>query len=91
MRARYTAFVRGDERFLAATWHPSTRPAGQLSDPSLSWTGLHITGHTGGGLLEATATVAFVARYLRAGVPGTLTENSRFVRQDGRWSYLGPG
>jgi len=90
MRARYTAFVRGDERFLAATWHPSTRPSGPLVDPSFSWTGLYVTGQTGGGLLEATATVAFIARYLRAGVAGKLTENSRFVRQDGRWSYLGP-
>ncbi|HEX8095126.1 YchJ family protein [Jatrophihabitans sp.] len=90
MRARYTAFARGDERFLAATWHPSTRPSGPLIDPSLSWTALHVTGQAGGGLLEDTGTVAFTARYLRAGVPGRLTENSRFVRQDGRWSYLGP-
>ena len=90
MRARYTAFVRDDERFLAATWHPSTRPSGPLVDPSVSWTGLHVTGQTGGGLLEATAAVAFTARYLRDGVAGRLSENSRFVRQDGRWSYLGP-
>jgi SEC-C motif-containing protein len=90
MRARYTAFVRGDERFLAATWHPSTRPSGRLIDPSLNWTSLHVTGQTGGGLLEDTATVAFTARYLRAGVPGRLRENSRFVRRDGRWSYLAP-
>jgi SEC-C motif-containing protein len=90
MRARYTAFVRGDERFLAATWHPSTRPSGPLFDSSLGWTGLHVTGQTGGGLLEGTATVAFTARYLRAGVPGKISENSRFVRVDGRWSYLGP-
>lgn len=90
MRARYTAFARGDEPFLAATWHPSTRPSGPLLDPALSWTGLHVTGQTGGGLLEGTATVAFTARYLRAGVPGKISENSRFVRADGRWSYLGP-
>jgi SEC-C motif-containing protein len=90
MRARYTAFARGDERFLAATWHSATRPSGLLIDPSVSWTALHVTGQTGGGLLEDTGTVAFTARYLRAGVPGRLTENSQFVRQDGRWSYLGP-
>ncbi|HEX8767370.1 MAG TPA: YchJ family metal-binding protein [Jatrophihabitans sp.] len=90
MRARYTAFVRGDEEFLAATWHPSTRPSAPLTDPSLSWTALHVTGQTGGGLLDDTGTVAFTARYLRAGTPGRMTENSRFVRLDGRWSYLGP-
>lgn len=88
MRARYAAFARGEERFLAATWHPSTRPSGQLLDPSLSWTALHVTGHTRGGLLDDTGTVAFTARYLRAGVPGRVSENSRFVRLNGRWSYL---
>jgi SEC-C motif domain protein len=90
MRARYCAFARGDEHYLATTWHPSTRPTGPLIDPVLSWTALHVTGQTGGGLLEATGTVAFTARFLRAGVPGKLTENSRFVREDGRWSYFGP-
>lgn len=90
MRARYTAFVRGDEAYLGASWHPSTRPAVPLIDPSLSWTGLYITGQTGGGLLQDTGTVAFTARYLRAGTPGRVTENSRFVREDGRWRYLGP-
>lgn len=49
-----------------------------------------MTGQAGGGLLEDTGTVAFTARYLRAGVAGRVTENSRFVRLDGRWSYLGP-
>jgi SEC-C motif-containing protein len=90
MRARYTAFVRGEEEFLGATWHPSTRPSEPLLDPALSWTALQVTGQTGGGLLEDTGTVAFTARYLRAGVPGRLTENSRFVRLDGQWRYLGP-
>ena len=89
MRARYVAFARGEERFLAATWHPSTRPDGPLLEESLDWTALHVTGCTGGGLLDATGTVAFTARYLRAGVPGRVSENSRFVRLDGRWSYLG--
>jgi SEC-C motif-containing protein len=56
MRARYTAFVRGDEEFLGATWHPSTRPSTPLLDPSLSWTALHVTGQTGGGLLDDTGT-----------------------------------
>ncbi|HST46205.1 YchJ family protein [Jatrophihabitans sp.] len=90
MRARYAAFACGEEQFLAATWHPSTRPAGPLLDPALDWTALHITGHTAGGWLDETGTVAFTARYQRAGVPGRVRENSRFVRLDGRWSYLGP-
>ncbi|HEX8079296.1 MAG TPA: YchJ family metal-binding protein [Jatrophihabitans sp.] len=90
MRARYCAFAYGDERFLAETWHPDTRPAGPLADPELTWTGLFITGHTGGGLLEQAGTVEFTARYRRAdGSSGRVRETSRFVRDHGDWRYLG--
>jgi SEC-C motif-containing protein len=90
MRARYCAFAYGDERFLAETWHPDTRPTGPLADPELTWTGLFITGHTGGGLLEQAGTVEFTARYRRAdGSSGRVRETSRFVRDHGDWRYLG--
>lgn len=91
MRARYAAFACGDEGFLAATWHASTRPDGPLVDPALTWTGLVITGRTGGGLLEQDGTVEFTARFRRAdGSSGRVRENSRFVRKQGNWRYLGP-
>jgi SEC-C motif-containing protein len=90
MRARYTAFVLGDERFLSKTWHDSTRPADPLLDPTLSWNGLFIADRTGGGLLESDGTVEFTARFRRAdGSSGRLRETSRFVRVDGSWRYLG--
>ena len=91
MRARYTAFAVGNERFLSDTWHASTRPAAPLLDPALTWTGLFIAGRTGGGLLEPDGTVEFTARFRRAdGTSGRLRETSRFVRVDGSWRYLGP-
>ena len=90
MRARYAAFARGNEQFLAQTWHSTTRPAGRLADPGLTWTGLFITGQTGGGLLEEAGTVEYTARYRRAdGSSGRVRENSRFVRQQRSWRYLG--
>jgi len=90
MRARYCAFAYGDGRFLAETWHSGTRPAGPLADPQLTWTGLFITGHTGGGLLEQVGTVEYTARYRRAdGSSGRVRETSRFVRDHGVWRYLG--
>jgi len=90
MRARYSAFACGDEGFLAETWDAGTRPAGPLVDPELTWTGLVITGRTGGGLLEQDGTVEFSAGYRRAdGSSGRVRENSRFVRQQGGWRYLG--
>lgn len=91
MRARYSAFATGNERFLADTWCSTSRPADPLLDETLTWTGLFVTGRTGGGLLEQDGTVRFTARYRRAdGTSGQLRENSRFVREDGRWRYLGP-
>ena len=90
MRARYSAFALGDEPFLRRTGAIATRPAGELIDPAMTWTGLTITGTTGGGLLEDQGTVSFVARYARDGRRGRLAENSRFARVAGRWHYLGP-
>lgn len=93
MRARYSAFAVGDAAFLIRTGLPSAErpdPAG-LIDPALTWTGLHITGSTGGGLLEDRGTVEFSARWARSGGErGVLREHSRFARVDGRWRYLGP-
>ena len=91
MRARYSAFALGQERFLRDSWHVSTRPAGSLLDPGLTWTGLAVTDRAGGGLLEQDGTVEFTARYRRPdGSTGRLAERSRFVRDRGAWRYLGP-
>jgi SEC-C motif-containing protein len=43
-----------------------------------------------GGLFDATGTVRFRAMYVKQGKRGVLAETSRFVRQDGFWTYLGP-
>lgn len=87
MRSRYTAFVRGDERYLLATWHSSTRPAQLQLDPAVKWLGLQVRSHQ---VLDAThATVEFVARSRVRGRADRLHETSRFVREpDGRWYYL---
>lgn len=91
MRARYSAFAIGDEGFLLDSWHPRSRPSGALLDPELTWTGLAVTGRSGGGLLDSAGTVEFTARYRRAdGTFGRLRETSRFVRAAGGWRYLGP-
>lgn len=91
MRARYSAFALGDERFLRDSWHASSRPSGPLLDPALTWTGLSVTDRTGGGLLEPAGTVEFTARYRRPdGSTGRVRERSRFVREPAGWRYLGP-
>ena len=94
MRSRYTAYVLGDEGYLLATWHPSTRPAEAKIEPGTKWLGLQLRGHCD---VDAThAEVEFVARYRLAGrapSPGSgkalrLHERSRFVREGERWYYV---
>ena len=84
MRSRYSAFAVGDAAYLLATWHPDTRPASLDLDPALRWTGLEVLATTGGAMLATEGTVEFRASYRG----GAQHEDSRFVREDGRWYYL---
>ena len=90
MRSRYSAFAVGDAGYLLRTWHPAGRPDEFTLDPELRWTRLAVLETQGGGLFDADGTVRFRAVYVRDGRRGVLAETSRFVRQDGRWVYLGP-
>jgi SEC-C motif domain protein len=83
MRSRYSAYVVGDSAYLLATWHPSTRPV--EVDTAGGWHRLEVLAARG-GLLDVVGAVRFRAHH--AG--GVLEEDSRFVRDAGRWSYLGP-
>lgn len=85
MRSRYSAFARHLPAYLQQTWHPSARPR-LLDLDDTAWTGLDVLETTGGGLLDTEGTVRFRASY-RGGVH---EEHSRFVRDAGRWAYLGP-
>jgi SEC-C motif-containing protein len=90
MRARYSAFAVGDLGYLLGSWHRSSRPAAFSLDPSIEWTRLAVLGTEDGGLFDDAGTVQFRAVYRRDSQRGVLDETSRFVRQDGRWTYLGP-
>ncbi len=90
MRSRYTAYTRGDEAYLRATWHPSTMPADPIVNPTdhTKWLGLEIKSSLRlrkrqANLLESpdADTVEFVARYKIAGRAHRLHELSRFVRE----------
>lgn len=86
MRSRYSAFVLGDERYLLATWHASTRPAEARAEPATRWLGLQVRDVR--VLDETHAEVEFVARYRVGGRGARLHERSRFVREEGRWYYV---
>jgi len=92
MRSRYTAYTLGDEPYLLATWHASTRPAslnpsgidGAAAQPQ--WIGLKVKSHHVED--EFHASVDFVARYRINGRAHKLEELSRFLKENGRWYYL---
>lgn len=87
MRSRYSAYVRGLEDYLLATWHPTTRPESIAFDPATRWLGLQVrnTDVTG----PDTAEVEFVARYKVGGASAVrMRERSRFVQEAGRWWYV---
>jgi SEC-C motif-containing protein len=90
MRARYSAFTVGDESYLLDSWHESTRPASAHLEPTRTWTGLRVLEVDGGGLFDTTGTVTFEAAFREGKQGGVQSERSRFVRQDGRWFYVGP-
>ncbi|WP_246132456.1 YchJ family protein [Microbacterium mitrae] len=86
MRSRYSAFARGLNDYLVATWHPGTLPGEIVTDPSVQWTALEIIDAP-----EPTprrGIVEFVAHYREGGRDAQLHERSRFVFQSARWWYL---
>lgn len=88
MRSRYSAYVRGLDAYLLATWDADTRPAALALDaePRPRWLGLAVIAHRP---LDADhATVEFVARYKCNGRALRLHETSRFRRTGGRWFYV---
>jgi SEC-C motif-containing protein len=90
MRSRYSAYAVGDADYLRSTWHPSTMPATLELNDEQTWTRLDIIGRTAGGILDTEATVEFIAYYRFDGARYEQHENSRFVRESGRWVYLAP-
>jgi SEC-C motif-containing protein len=88
MRSRYSAFAVGDPAHLLATWHPTTRPRSLALDPAVRWVGPEVLATTGGALLAAEGTVEFRAHSVARGVAGSQHEDSRFVRESGRWYYV---
>lgn len=92
MRSRYTAYVKCNVEYLAATHHPSKRRMGDLdqlrqSCQTTTWQGLSILEVKQGQPTDETGTVEFVALYGTTAV-AQLHEKSRFVKHRGRWLYL---
>ena len=88
MRSRYSAFALLDEEYLLRAHHRSTAPASLDLDPAMEWRRLDIVGTSNGGPFDTEGTVEFKAYYRHGNERGVLHENSRFVRENGRWFYV---
>jgi len=88
MRSRYSAYALGNEPYLLATWHASTRPEKLNLDEqtTIKWSGLDII--SAPGAEGDTGFVEFVARFKDNGRAGKLHERSRFRRENDRWYYV---
>jgi SEC-C motif-containing protein len=88
MRSRYSAYALGKEAYLLSTWHASTRPTALDLDgqPAPKWIGLRVQRHEQQD--ENHAIVEFIARYKLNGRAYKMQENSRFVKENGRWYYV---
>jgi len=90
MRSRYTAFCQGEMDYLQSTMVEEHRPEFNAPDvqrwnKSITWLNLEILEST---VNNDEGTVRFRATFRHKGGTQSLTENSRFVRREGRWLYL---
>lgn len=95
MRARYSAYAKGELAYLKATMHPDHRDGHDeksTRDWSLNsqWHGLTILGVEGGGEGDEAGTVEFAADYTHGGTRRRHHELATFRRADGVW-YLEGG
>ena len=88
MRSRYSAYALGLVQYLLDTWHPRTRPTELLLDADIHWYRLDILARSRGGMLDTEGTVDFEAFYRSGAHRGSQHENSRFLRESGRWFYV---
>ena len=88
MRSRYSANVVGDERYLLASWHHTTRPPGLDMAASPQWIGLVVVDVENGRETDLSGQVEFKATYMQAGKTAVLHERSTFVQENDKWFYV---
>lgn len=94
MRSRYTAFTIGDGDYLIKSHHSTTRPIKEKQSMvnwanSVHWLKLEILSKTKGIDSDTEGTVEFKAHFLENGKPQVIHENSKFIKENGCWMYLG--
>ena len=93
MRARYTAYVRGEIDFLQRSLRPDKRDDFDRDDvkrwsENADWQGLEIVETTDGGAGDDRGHVEFVARYSDASGLVEHHETAEFERDGATWFYV---
>ncbi len=94
MRARYTAYVRGQIAFLGGSLQEADRGAfdeegSRTWSRKAEWMGLEVKATEGGQAGDHNGIVEFVARYRIDAAEQAHHERARFLREDGDWRYAG--
>ena len=93
MRSRFTAYAMARADYLAATTAAEERAKLDVEElgrycRAVKCISLRILSTTGGGKADDTGTVLFHAKLMINGKRMLHREQSRFVREEGRWAYL---
>lgn len=92
MRARYTAFVMKEWKFLFNTLCAEERAGKKAEDfeeglGPVTWNRLEVHGARRGGQDDDTGTVEFVAHFTDGDAEKSLHETASFFKEKGRWVY----
>lgn len=92
MRSRFSAWAKSEWDYLEATRYPgdgepATNRNPVLRQEGIVWTRLEIFDLQDGGAFDEEGEVSFVAYYKENGEEKTLCENSKFIKENGRWYY----
>lgn len=93
MRARFSAYVRGNIDFIESTHARAVRDtfnrsAAKSMATSVEWIGLEIIETAGGRAEDNRGTVEFAARFRKDDEVQVHHERANFCREDGRWVYV---
>src|SRR3954470_2795100 len=93
LRARYTAFTRGDVDFVLSTHHSKTR--GEVKREEVEewskqseWHGLKIVQSEAGKATDPDGIISFCAEFTAQGKRQEHWEQALFQKEDGHWRFL---
>nr|WP_321452789.1 YchJ family metal-binding protein [uncultured Carboxylicivirga sp.] len=93
MRSRYSAYVIADINYLMNSHHPTSRPTKERKEilkwtKSVQWIKLEVKKTVAGNQNDTEGWVVFIAYFSEEGKIETIHENSRFVKENGKWFYI---